>query len=54
MIKSIEFINYRNLNKKFEFDEKLNIIFENNNSGKTNMLDGIRLAFSIITKITKN
>ena len=42
MIKSIEFSNYRNLNQKFLFDEKLNIIFGNNNSGKTNLLDGIR------------
>lgn len=58
MIKSIEFINYRNLNRKFQFDEKLNIIFGNNNSGKTNILDGIRLAFSTITndyfKISKS
>ncbi len=49
MIKSVEFINYRNLNRKFEFDKKLNIIFGSNNSGKTNLLDGIRLAFSTIT-----
>lgn len=49
MIKSIEFINYRNLNQKLEFDKKLNIIFGNNNFGKTNILDGIRLAFSTIT-----
>lgn len=58
MIKSVEFINYRNLNQKFEFDKKLNIIFGNNNSGKTNILDGIRLAFSTITndyfKISKS
>lgn len=58
MIKSIEFSNYRNLNKKFQFDEKLNVIFGNNNSGKTNLLDGIRLAFSTITndyfKISKS
>lgn len=49
MIRSIEFINYRNLNQKFQFNEKLNIIFGNNNSGKTNILDGVRLAFSAIT-----
>ena len=49
MIKSIEFTNYRNLNRKFEFDNNINIIFGNNNSGKTNLLDGIRLAFSTIT-----
>lgn len=58
MIKSIEFINYRNLNQKFKFDKTINIIFGNNNSGKTNLLDGIRLAFSTITndycKISKS
>lgn len=58
MIKSIEFSNFRNLNQKFLFDEKLNVIFGNNNSGKTNVLDGIRLAFSTITndyfKISKS
>lgn len=58
MIKSVEFINYRNLNRKFEFNNTLNIIFGNNNFGKTNLLDGIRLAFSTITndyfKISKS
>lgn len=58
MIKSVEFINYRNLNQKFEFNNTLNIIFGNNNFGKTNLLDGIRLAFSTITndyfKISKS
>lgn len=58
MIKSVEFINYRNLNQKFEFSDTLNIIFGNNNFGKTNLLDGIRLAFSTITndyyKISKS
>lgn len=49
MIKSVEFINYRNLNQKFEFNDILNIIFGNNNFGKTNLLDGTRLAFSTIT-----
>lgn len=49
MIKSIEFINYRNLaNQKYIFSKPLNIIFGPNNSGKTNILDGIRLAFSAI------
>lgn len=49
MIKSVEFINYTNLNQKFEFNNTLNIIFGNNNFGKTNLLEGIRLAFSTIT-----
>lgn len=49
MIKSVEFINYRNLNQKFVFNDILNIIFGNNNFGKTNLLDGTRLAFSTIT-----
>ncbi|EFP63321.1 hypothetical protein HMPREF0983_00176 [Erysipelotrichaceae bacterium 3_1_53] len=49
MIKSIEFKNFRNLSCKFLFDNKLNIIVGKNNSGKTNLLDGIRLAFSTIS-----
>ncbi len=58
MIKSIEFINYRNLQGKYVFDNVLNVIIGKNNSGKTNLLDGIKLAFSVITndyyKITKS
>lgn len=49
MIKSIEFNNFRNLKEKYEFNKKLNIIMGKNNSGKTNLLDGIKLAFSTIT-----
>ncbi len=49
MIKSIEFKNFRNLNTKYCFDNNLNLIVGKNNSGKTNLLDGIRLAFSTIT-----
>ena len=49
MIKSIEFTNYRNLQGKYIFDNILNVIIGKNNAGKTNLLDGIRLAFSAIT-----
>lgn len=49
MIKSVEFKNFRNLNKKYIFDENLNIVIGKNNSGKTNLLDGIKIAFSAIT-----
>lgn len=49
MIKSIEFENFRNLKGKYEFNNVVNIFFGKNNSGKTNVLDGIKLAFSSIT-----
>ena len=49
MIKSIEFENFRNLNCSYKFNNSLNIVVGKNNSGKTNLLDGIRLAFSSIT-----
>ena len=49
MIKSVKFKNFRNLNGKYEFNNTLNVIIGKNNSGKTNVLDGIRLAFSAIT-----
>lgn len=48
MIKNIEFFNFRNLNRKFDFTQNLNVIIGKNNSGKSNLLDGIRLAFSSI------
>ena len=49
MIKSVIFHNFRNMqDKKFIFNDKLNIIVGKNNSGKTNILEGIRLAFSAI------
>ena len=49
MIKSIRFCNFRNMkDKKFIFNDKLNIIIGKNNSGKTNILEGIKLAFSAI------
>lgn len=49
MIKSVEFKNFRNLNGKYEFDSNLNVLIGKNNSGKTNVLEGIRLAFSAIS-----
>ena len=49
MIKNIEFSNFRNLRGKYDFDNILNVIIGKNNSGKTNLLDGIRFAFSTIT-----
>lgn len=49
MIKSVEFKNFRNLNGIYNFDNRLNVIIGKNNSGKTNVLDGIKLAFSTIT-----
>ena len=49
MIKSVIFHNFRNMqDKKFTFNDKLNIIIGKNNSGKTNILEGIKLAFSTI------
>lgn len=50
MIKNIEFIDYRNLNGKYNFNKNINMLFGKNNTGKTNLLDGIRLAFSAITQ----
>lgn len=49
MIKSVTFKNFRNLGGKYEFNNTLNVIIGKNNSGKTNLLDGIKLAFSAIT-----
>lgn len=49
MIKRITFENFRNLNTTYEFNETLNVIVGKNNSGKTNVLDGIRIAFSSFT-----
>ena len=48
MIKSVEFKNFRNLEGKYNFNENLNVIIGKNNSGKTNILEGIKLAFSTI------
>ena len=49
MIKNIEFKNFRNINGKYIFNNSLNVIVGKNNSGKTNVLEGIKLAFSCIT-----
>ena len=49
MIKTVEFKNFRNLNGIYNFDNILNVIIGKNNSGKTNILEGIKLAFSTIT-----
>lgn len=49
MIKSVEFKNFRNLNGRYNFNKILNVIIGKNNSGKTNVLEGIKLAFSMIT-----
>lgn len=49
MIKEIEFENFRNLNGKYVIDHQLNIVAGENNAGKTNLLEGIRLAFSSIS-----
>lgn len=49
MIKSVTFKNFRNLDGKYEFNNTLNVIIGKKNSGKTNLLDGIKLAFSAIT-----
>ncbi|MGN1338317.1 MAG: ATP-dependent nuclease [Candidatus Coprovivens sp.] len=58
MIDSIEFENFRNLNNNYILNEKMNIIFGKNSSGKSNLLDGIKLSFSLITgeyfKISKS
>ena len=58
MIKRILFDNFRNISGVYKFNENFNVIFGPNNSGKTNILDGIKLAFSTLTndyfKISKS
>lgn len=49
MIKEITFSNFRNLDGTYIFGKELNVVTGKNNSGKTNLLDGIRLAFSSLT-----
>lgn len=46
MIKEIRFNNFRNLNGTYSFDKKINIVVGKNSSGKSNLLDGIKLAFN--------
>ena len=49
MIKSIFFDNFRNLSGMYNFNsDVINVVFGKNNSGKSNLLDGIKLAFSVI------
>lgn len=45
MINSIKFENFRNLDGKYSFKNVLNVVIGKNNSGKTNILEGIKLAF---------
>lgn len=58
MIKRVLFENFRNISGVYKFNENFNVIFGPNNSGKTNILDGIKLAFSTLTndyfKISKS
>lgn len=58
MIKSILFENFRNVKGKFLFNKNLSVIIGKNNSGKTNLLDGIKMTFSAISsdyfKISKS
>ena len=49
MLKSIEFDNFRNLSGKYELNTRINVFTGRNSSGKTNLLDGVRLAFSVIS-----
>jgi putative ATP-dependent endonuclease of OLD family len=49
MIKCVEFKNFRNVSGVYKFDKTLNIIIGKNSTGKTNILDGIKVAFSTIT-----
>ncbi len=47
MIEWVDFKNYRNLNgKTYNFEDNFNILIGKNGDGKTNVLEGIRLAFS--------
>ncbi len=45
----VEFENFRNVKGKYDFKNILNAVIGKNNSGKTNLLDGIKLAFSVIS-----
>lgn len=49
MIKTITFENFRNIKGTYDFSRQFNVVLGSNNSGKTNLLDGIKLAFSCIT-----
>lgn len=49
MIRHIEFENFRNLSGKYLLETQLTMIVGKNSSGKTNLLDGVRYAFSALT-----
>lgn len=49
MIKKVKFKNYRNLDGLYIFNESLNVIVGKNSTGKSNLLDGICLAFKILS-----
>lgn len=47
MIEKISFTNYRNLDgKTYTFKDNLGVVIGKNGDGKTNLLEGIKLAFS--------
>lgn len=48
MIKEVYIENFRNLSGSYVFKKKINAIFGENSTGKTNLLDAIRLAFSTL------
>src|SRR5690554_4584463 len=45
MIKEVVFKNFRNLSGKYQLENGINVIVGKNSTGKTNFLDGIKLAF---------
>ena len=47
MIQAVSFKNFRNLDgKSYSFEKDFNILIGKNSDGKTNVLEGVRLAFS--------
>lgn len=58
MIRVVEFENFRNLEGRYEFEKSLMVITGKNNSGKTNILEGIKIAFLTLSneycKISKS
>lgn len=58
MIKKIKFNNFRNLSGVYHTERKFNVIVGKNNAGKTNFVDGLKLALFMITgdycKITQS
>lgn len=45
MIREVVFKNFRNLSGKYQLENGINVIVGKNSTGKTNFLDGIKLAF---------